>query len=65
MSKDKVIAQEQTENAKEAAEFQNQTIRDFVEERAADTRTKGPVNESTTRLPDNQNRMITQHNRQM
>ncbi|MBY0010153.1 hypothetical protein [Paenibacillus typhae] len=65
MSKDKQIAQEQTENAKEAAEFQNQAIRDFVEERAADTRTKGPVNESTTRLPDNQNRMITQHNRQM
>ncbi|KUP21201.1 hypothetical protein [Paenibacillus sp. DMB5] len=65
MSKDKQIAQEQTENAKEAAEFQNQAIRDFVEERAADTRNKGPVNDSTTRLPDNQNRMITQHNRQM
>lgn len=65
MSKDKQIAQEQTENVKEAAEFQNQAIRDFVEERAADTRTKGPVNESTTRMPDNQNRMITQHNRQM
>ncbi|MDF9840266.1 MULTISPECIES: hypothetical protein [unclassified Paenibacillus] len=65
MSKDKQIAQEQTENAKEAAEFQNQAIRDFVEERAADTGSKGPVNEHTTRLPDNQNRMITQHNRQM
>ncbi|WP_342561765.1 hypothetical protein NST84_19195 [Paenibacillus sp. FSL R7-0345] len=65
MSKDKQITQEQTENAKEAAEFQNQAIRDFVEERANDSRTKGPVDESTARMPDNQNRMITQHNRQM
>ncbi|AIQ53605.1 hypothetical protein [Paenibacillus sp. FSL R7-0331] len=65
MSKDSKVAQEQTENAKEAAEFQNQAIRDFVEERAADSKTKGPVDESTARMPDNQNRMITQHNRQM
>ncbi|AIQ48124.1 hypothetical protein R70723_21090 [Paenibacillus sp. FSL R7-0273] len=65
MSKDNKSAQEQSENAKEAAEFQNQAIRDFVEERAADVRTKGPVDESTARMPDNQNRMITQHNRQM
>lgn len=64
MSKDNNVPQEQNHNAKEAAEFQNQAIREFVEDHAADTRTKGPVDESTARLPDNQNRLITQHNRQ-
>jgi hypothetical protein len=42
--------------------FQNQAIREFVEEKAGDSRTKGSVNESTARVTDDQNRLITQHN---
>ncbi|MEK3878522.1 MULTISPECIES: hypothetical protein [unclassified Paenibacillus] len=62
MSKNSDARQEQNQNAKEAAEFQNQAIREFVEDKAGDTRTKGPVDESTARLPDDQNRLISQHN---
>lgn len=47
LSKDNNVDQEQIQNVKEAAEFQNQVIRE------------------SARLPDNQNRMITKHNRQM
>ncbi|MEK3836778.1 hypothetical protein [Paenibacillus sp. FSL R7-0128] len=62
MSKKTNVRQEQNQNSKEAAEFQNKAIREFVEEKAGDSRTKGPVDESTTRMPDDQNRMITQYN---
>ena len=62
MSKDNNVQQEQNQNTKEAAEFQNQAMRDFVEERASDNKTKGPVDENTSRLPDDQNRLISQHN---
>ncbi|WP_405114620.1 hypothetical protein MHH28_10465 [Paenibacillus sp. FSL K6-1217] len=62
MSKSSDARQDQNPNAKEAAEFQNQTIREFVEEKAGNNRTKGPVDESTARLPDDQNRLISQHN---
>ncbi|WNS44546.1 hypothetical protein [Paenibacillus sp. MMS20-IR301] len=62
MSKSDNVQQEQNQNAKEAAEFQNKAIREFVEEKAEDTRSRGPVDESTSRMPDDQNRMITQHN---
>lgn len=63
MSKDNNAQQEQNQNAKEAAEFQNQTIREFVEDKAGDSRAKGPVDESTGRLPDDQNRLISQNNK--
>ncbi|MEK4327695.1 hypothetical protein MKX70_17865 [Paenibacillus sp. FSL R7-0312] len=62
MSKSTNIQQEQKQNAKEAAEVQNKAIREFVEDKAGDSRTRGPVDESTGRLPDDQNRLITQHN---
>lgn len=62
MSKDNNVQKEQNENANEAAEFQNQALREFVEEKAGDSKTKSPVDEKTARLPDDQNRMITQHN---
>ncbi|KHL92058.1 hypothetical protein QW71_31290 [Paenibacillus sp. IHB B 3415] len=62
MSKSTNVQQEQNQNVKEAAEIQNKAIREFVEEKAGDSRTKGPVDESTARLPDDQNRLITQHN---
>ncbi|WP_156130926.1 hypothetical protein NYE80_22895 [Paenibacillus sp. FSL H7-0357] len=42
--------------------FQNKAIREFVEEKAGDSRTKGPFDESTARMTDDQNRLITQHN---
>ncbi|WP_342421972.1 hypothetical protein [Paenibacillus sp. FSL E2-0178] len=62
MSKSTNVQQEQNQNAKEAAKIQNKAIREFVEDKAGDSRTKGPVDESTARLPDDQNRLITQHN---
>jgi hypothetical protein len=62
LSKSTNVQQEQNQNAKEAAEIQNKAIREFVEDKAGDSRTKGPVDESTARLPDDQNRLITQHN---
>lgn len=62
MSKNENIQQEQNQNSQEAAEVQNKAIREFVEEKAGGSRAKGPVDESTARLPDDQNRMITQHN---
>ncbi|MBW4085344.1 hypothetical protein [Paenibacillus sp. S150] len=62
MGKSDNVQQEQNQNSKEAAEFQNKAIREFVEEKAGDSRTKSPVDESTARMPDDQNRLITQHN---
>lgn len=62
MSKNTNVQQEQNQNSKEAAESHNKAIREFVEEKATDSRTKGPVDESTGRMPDDQNRLITQHN---
>ncbi|SET50725.1 hypothetical protein [Paenibacillus sp. NFR01] len=62
MGKKGNVQQEQNQNVQAAAEFQNNAIRDFVEEKAGVFRTKGTVDESTARLPDDQNRMITQHN---
>lgn len=62
MSKDNNVQQEQNQNTTEAAEFQNQAMREFVEEKASDSRTKGQVDPSTSHLQDDQNRLISQHN---
>ena len=62
MDKSREIQQAQNQNMKESAEFQNQVTREFVEEQAGSSKTKGPVDESTARMPDDQNRLITQHN---
>ncbi|UQZ32357.1 hypothetical protein C2I18_01600 [Paenibacillus sp. PK3_47] len=62
MSKDNNVQQEQNQNIQETAEFQNQAMRDFVEEKAGDNRSRGPVDDSTSRLSDDQNRLISQHN---
>lgn len=64
MSKDNNVDQEQIQNVKEAVEFQNQVIREFVEDHAERHKNQRSIEESTARLPDNQNRMI-KHNRQM
>ncbi|WP_150273623.1 hypothetical protein [Paenibacillus tepidiphilus] len=56
------IQTEEALNSAEAAEFQSQKIREFVAEEAPDSRTPGPVDEHTARVPDQQNRMISQHN---
>ncbi|WP_151734524.1 hypothetical protein [Paenibacillus tengchongensis] len=56
------IQAEETFNAVEAAEFQSQTTREFLAEETPDSRTPGPVDEHTARVPDQQNRMISQHN---
>lgn len=62
MGKDNNVQQEQNQNTSESAAFQNNAIREFIEEKTGSPRAKGPVNESTARLPDDQNRLITQHN---
>ncbi|KWX78044.1 hypothetical protein [Paenibacillus jilunlii] len=62
MSKKDNVQQEQKRNSIEAAEVQNKAMREFVEENTVDSRTKGLVDESTARLTDDQNRLITQHN---
>ncbi|MNI16024.1 hypothetical protein D3C73_693430 [compost metagenome] len=62
MSKNDNVQQEQKRNSIEAAEVQNKAMREFVEENTVDSRTKGLVDESTARLSDDQNRLITQHN---
>ncbi|CQR56823.1 hypothetical protein JI735_29885 [Paenibacillus sonchi] len=62
MGKNNNVQQEQKRNSIEAAEVQNKAMREFVEENTVDSRTKGLVDESTARLSDDQNRLITQHN---
>ncbi|MNO70900.1 hypothetical protein D3C76_617990 [compost metagenome] len=62
MGKNDNVQQEQNLNSKEAAEVQNKAIREFVEENTVNSRTKGPVDESTARMVDDQNRLITEHN---
>ncbi|WP_191089477.1 MULTISPECIES: hypothetical protein [Paenibacillus] len=47
------------ENTQEA---QIEATRDFLENRTGEPAAPGPVNEDTARLPDNQNRLISQHN---
>ncbi|AIQ69760.1 hypothetical protein [Paenibacillus graminis] len=62
MSKNDNVQQEQNRNSTEAAEVQNKAMREFVEENTVDSRTKGLVDESTARMTDDQNRLVTQHN---
>lgn len=62
MNKANNVQQEQNQSREEAAEFQSKSMREFIEDNAGDTRTKGLVDESTARMSDDQNRLITQHN---
>jgi hypothetical protein len=62
LNKGNNFPQEQNQNATESAEFQNNAIREFVEDKTGHHRGRGRVDESTSRLPDDQNRLITQHN---
>ncbi|WP_379129340.1 hypothetical protein [Paenibacillus sp. sgz500958] len=62
MSKGNNFPQEQNQNSNEAAQFQNNAIREFVEDKTGNPRGRGPVDERTSRFPDDQNRLITQHN---
>jgi hypothetical protein len=62
LGKSNNVQQEQNQISKDSAEFQNNVIREFVEEKTGNPGTKGPVDESTARLSDDQNRLTTQHN---
>ncbi|NUU63211.1 hypothetical protein [Paenibacillus agri] len=62
MSKDNNTKQEQNQSAKESAEIQSNALREFIEDKTGNPGTKGLVDESTARLSDDQNRLITQHN---
>lgn len=57
---------DQHQLSKNADELQNSVIREFVEENTIDSRKEGKVDESTAKMPDEQNRLITyrhQHNK--
>jgi hypothetical protein len=62
LSKDNNVQQEQNQQLNESAEFQNNALREFIEEKTGSPRQEGSVREGTTRLSDDQNRLITQHN---
>ncbi|MCL6602326.1 MAG: hypothetical protein K6T94_05560 [Paenibacillus sp.] len=59
------VLQEQIQNANEEAEFQNQVTREFLEEKTGTRKDRGPVDEDTSRLKDNQNRLTSVHNRRL
>ncbi|ASA22870.1 hypothetical protein [Paenibacillus donghaensis] len=63
MAENDHVQQEQNHNTTESAEFQNQVTRDFVEDKTGAPVDQGPVSEKTARLSDDQNRLITVHNR--
>lgn len=58
------INKEQHKNSDESLAFHSNAIREFVEEKTGKPGTKGLVDESTARMSDDQNRLITEHNRQ-
>jgi len=59
------VLQEQIQNENEEAEFQNQVTREFLEEKTGSRKDRGPVDDDTSRLKDNQNRLTSVHNRRM
>ncbi|MFF2014397.1 hypothetical protein [Paenibacillus sp. NPDC058177] len=62
MSKDNKVQQEQIQHLNESAEFQNNALREFIEEKTGSPKPEESVHEGTTRLSDDQNRLITQRN---
>ncbi|WP_410514862.1 hypothetical protein PaeBR_11015 [Paenibacillus sp. BR2-3] len=56
---------EQIQNANEEAEFQNQVTREFLEEKFGTRKDHGPVDDDTSRLKDDQNRLTSVHNRRL
>ncbi|MFC3745917.1 hypothetical protein [Paenibacillus sp. GCM10012306] len=62
MSKDNKVQQEQIQQLNESAEFQNNVLREFIEDKTGDPGTRGSVDESTARVSDDQNRLITKRN---
>ncbi|WP_019910038.1 hypothetical protein [Paenibacillus sp. HW567] len=66
MKPNKNVQHDQNQYSKEADELQNSVIREFVEDNTIDSRKEGKVDESTAKIPDEQNRLITyrhQHNK--
>lgn len=62
MTKDNIAEQEQNQDPNEQAELLNSITREFVEEHTGAPIDKGPVDESTARVSDDQNRLITKRN---
>jgi hypothetical protein len=62
LTKDNNAEQGQNQDPNEIAEFQNSVTREFVEDHTGTIVDKGPVNESTARVSDDQNRLITKRN---
>ncbi|AIQ36808.1 MULTISPECIES: hypothetical protein [unclassified Paenibacillus] len=62
MTKGNNAEQAQNQDPNEIAEFQNSVTREFVEEHTGTFIVKGSVNESTARVSDDQNRLITKRN---
>lgn len=50
------------EQEQASAELQQNAMKEFLEEKTGTPRNRGPVQEDTSRLPDDQNRMISEHN---
>lgn len=50
------------EQEQASAELQQNAMKEFLEEKTGSPRNRGPVQEDTSRLPDDQNRMISEHN---
>ena len=50
------------EEEQASAELQQNDMKEFLEEKTGAPRNRGPVQEDTSRLPDDQNRMISEHN---
>ncbi|MEK5255741.1 hypothetical protein NST74_19915 [Paenibacillus sp. FSL F4-0125] len=62
MTKGNNAEQAQNQDPNEIAEFQNSVTREFVAEHTGTFIVKGSVNESTARVLDDQNRLITKRN---
>lgn len=62
MTKDNNAEQEQNLDQSELTALQNKVTRDFVEDHTGSPADKVQVDESTARLSDDQNRLITQRN---
>ncbi len=62
MTKDNNAEQEQNLDQSELTALQNKVTRDFVEDHTGSLADKVQVDESTARLSDDQNRLITQRN---
>ncbi|GGF74714.1 hypothetical protein GCM10010912_19920 [Paenibacillus albidus] len=62
MSKGNKAEQVKMQDSNETAVFQNQAIREFVEDKTGKPGAKGPVSQSTSRIDDDQNRLTSVHN---